>query len=61
MSGWPRRADIKRMTDAELTIYRAMQKVEQMGAHELLTKAVVLLGEAKDAVADFVDREEKKV
>ena len=51
----PRRNRIDLMTPAEKAIYDAIQVVEEAGAHELLTKAVVLLGEAQEAVADYVD------
>ena len=42
-------------TPAELAIGQAMEAVEGAGAHPLLTDAVVLLGQARDRVADFVD------
>lgn len=48
------------MSPAELAIHNAMAEVEKAGADVLLTKAVVLLQEAKDRVADFVDQEMKK-
>lgn len=50
-----RRADMQRNTPAELAIARAMNAVEDMGADVLLTKAVTLLGDARIAVADYVD------
>jgi hypothetical protein len=40
---------------AELAIYNAMQEVEKMPADERLTKAVTLLSEAKNLVADYID------
>lgn len=52
----PRRNDINRYVPAEKAIMAAMGEVESMGADELLTDAVVLLSQAKDRVADFVDR-----
>lgn len=51
----PRRADVLRYTRAERAILAAMLAVEDMGADVRLTDAVVLLGKAKDAVADYVD------
>jgi hypothetical protein len=51
----PRRICLDKLTPAEKAIYDAIQAVEQAGAHPLLTKATLLLSEAKDAVADFVD------
>ena len=50
-----RRNRIDLYTPAERAIYDAMGVVEQAGAHPLLTEAVILLGQAKDKVADFVD------
>ena len=50
-----RRHYIDLYTPAESAIRAAMDAVEVAGAHPHLTRAVILLGEAKDAVADFVD------
>jgi hypothetical protein len=51
----PRRADTLRQWDAERAIGDAMEAVETMGAHTLLTDAVVLLEEARRKVADYID------
>lgn len=51
----PRRADQQRHTNAEKTIQLAIDAVEAMGADARLTDAVVLLGAAKNSVADFID------
>jgi len=51
----PRRVDMQRMTAAELAILAAVDAVEAAGADVRLTDAVVLLGEARDAVSDYVD------
>jgi hypothetical protein len=51
----PRRICIDRLTPAETAIRAAVDAVERAGAHPLLTDAVVLLGRARDRVADFVD------
>lgn len=51
----PRRNDILRNTFAELRIREAMEAVEKVGAHPLLTDAVVLLSQALNKVADYVD------
>jgi hypothetical protein len=51
----PRRVRRDLMTPAELAITAAMEEVEKLGADERLTAAVVLLGAARDKVADFVD------
>src|SRR5437764_1265097 len=42
-------------TAAEKAIWHAMRVVEDVGAHPLLTDAVILLGTARDKVADFVE------
>ncbi len=52
----PRRNRLDLNTPAELAIRDAMLAVETVGAHPLLTDAVVLLGQAREKVADFVDR-----
>lgn len=55
--GIPRRCDLLLQTPAEKAIGEAMRAVESAGAHPLLTDAVVLLSQAKDKVADFVELE----
>jgi len=50
-----RRNDILRMTAAEKAIHHAMIDVENLGAHPLLTDAVVLLEQARNKVADYID------
>lgn len=51
----PRRDRIDQMTPAELAIRAAVEAVERVGAHPLLTDAVNLLHEAQGRVADYVD------
>lgn len=53
--GIPRRSFIDRSTPAESAIRAAMQAVEAAGADVRLTHAVILLDEAREHVADFVD------
>lgn len=48
----PRRS---KMSVAEQTIRKAMLMVEEMGADVRLTKAVILLQEAREWVADYID------
>lgn len=55
MSDFPRRNDRQRWVHAEKEIANAVETVEGMGADVRLTDAVVLLGEAKNKVADFID------
>src|SRR5690349_2059222 len=51
-----RRIDIQRLTPAETAIRNAMIAVEEVGADPLLTDAVILLQQARDKVADYVDQ-----
>lgn len=51
----PRRCYLDLLTPAERSIFDAIQAVETLPADVRLTDAVVLLGQAKDKVADFVD------
>lgn len=54
---FPRRHQMYRWTPAELAIYKAVEAVEEAGADPLLTDAVNLLQQARDKVADYVDRD----
>lgn len=56
----PRRNQMQQWCESERKIYEAMQAVEAMAADVRLTDAVVLLGAARDRVADFVDGIEGK-
>jgi hypothetical protein len=56
--GIPRRAYLQHQTDAEKAIRAAILAVEAMGADTRLTKAVILLGQSCDRVADFVDHKD---
>lgn len=51
-----RRRDMQRMTPLELEIATLVEKVENMGADVRLTTCVISLGEAREALADYVDR-----
>ena len=51
-----RRRDILRMTPEERQIHEAIRAVEALGAHPLLTKAVVDLSQAGEWLADWVDQ-----
>jgi hypothetical protein len=55
MNEIPRRCYLDKMVPAERAIYDAMQAVEAMPADVRLTDAVMLLGQAKDKVSDYVD------
>jgi len=54
----PRRCYVDKMTPGELAIREAIRVVESLGADVRLTKAVMLLVEAQDKVADFIDGKE---
>lgn len=53
--GIPTRCDTSLMSDAEVVITSAMRAVEMTGSSTALTDAVVLLGKARDRVADHVE------
>lgn len=55
----PRRFDRNRMKGAELAILDATMAVEEAGADPILTEAVVLLGQAREKVADYFDKPRK--
>jgi len=57
----PRRADSQQMSGAERAILNAMYEVEALPPDELLSAAGTLLASARKKVADFIDRELKKV
>jgi hypothetical protein len=51
----PRRVYLDKLSPAERAIYDAVLEVEKLPADTRLTDAVVLFGQARDKVADFVD------
>lgn len=54
-----RRVNLNRMEPSELAIRNAITAVEELGADERLSQAVVLLGEAKELVGDYIDGEKQ--
>lgn len=50
-----RRIYVEKQYEAEKAIRSAMKEVERMGAHPVLTQAVMKLNEAKDLVGDWID------
>lgn len=56
VDGIPRRCRIDLMAPAELEIRNAVLAVEKLGADPLLTDAVVLLQQAREKVADYIER-----
>ena len=57
IDGFPRRNRLDLNTPPEVAIRAAVRAVEAAGCHTLLTEAVVLLGQALDKVADYVEQE----
>lgn len=55
VNNFPRRHSLYRMTKEEIAIFNLIQEIEAMGCHAILTDVVVLLGQAKDRLSDFVD------
>lgn len=55
----PRRIRLDLSEPAELAIRKAVDEVEKVGASIGLTKAVSLLHEARELVADYIDKVEK--
>jgi hypothetical protein len=53
---WPRRNRLELLTPAEIAIRAAISAVEAAGADTLLTDAIVLLGQAKEKVADYAEK-----
>ena len=56
----PRRCYQDRQCQAERAIQIAVEAIEGMAADALLTDAVILLGQAKGKVADFVDKDPQR-
>lgn len=52
---FPRRSIAEKMKSSELAIQKAIDEVEELGADERLTDAVIKLSEAKDFVSDYID------
>lgn len=53
----PRRARLDLNTKAELSISKAIDEIENLGADPRLTKAQIKLQEAKDLLSDYVDEQ----
>ena len=52
----PRRSQLEKITKAEMAIYIASQVIEKLPADTRLTNAVIKLSEARNLVADYVDK-----
>lgn len=55
VNGHPRRFRVNLLTPTENSIREAVGRVEDLGAHPLLTDAIVLLAAAREKVADFLE------
>lgn len=53
--GLPRRIDQLLMTQIERDLLACQQNIEPLGADEKLTKAQILIAQARDLVADFLE------
>ncbi len=54
-NGTPRRNQIFKLVPAEMELFKAMESVEKLGAHPLLTEVVNALSEARERLADWVE------
>jgi len=54
-TGFPRRNRLDLNTKAELSIFNAIQEVEKAGVDPKLTDVVIMLGKAKELLAEYVD------
>lgn len=54
-AGFPRRNDVNELTPPERAIREARLRVEEAGAHPLLTETGCLLAEAQEKFADWVE------
>jgi hypothetical protein len=61
MSDISRRVRLDLMTAEERAIFNLVGEIEKLGAHPLLTDVVVLLSEARNKLADWVDLTTNKV
>lgn len=53
----PRRICVEFMTTEEKELLEMVGKIEILGAHSLLTDVVILLGDARQKLADWVDQQ----
>lgn len=50
-----RRVDLQQMTPLEQNIRHLVLEIEKLGADPRLTDCIVLLGQAREKLADYVD------
>lgn len=58
IDGTPRRCRLDLLTPAEIALWQAASMIEDSGAHPLLTEAIMLLQQARERVADYVELEQ---
>lgn len=56
VDGVPRRVRYELLTPPERSIHEAILAIEKYPQHGLLVEAICLLAEAKDLIAEYVDR-----
>lgn len=61
MDNIPRRNKLYLNTEVEKHIQESIDRVEDLGADEKLTEVVILLGQAKDKISDYVDEQLNKL
>jgi hypothetical protein len=54
-NGFPRKINLHLNVPAEIAVRRAVDEVEKLGADTRLTDAVILLQQAQDKIALYVD------
>ena len=55
MTDIPRRNRLDLLTPTELALFNMVVEVESLGAHPFLTDVVILLGQARNKLADWVE------
>ena len=55
VNGFPRRNIMEELTEEEKMLLGSIEHIENLGADERLTNAVVLIGEALNELADFLE------
>lgn len=55
INGFPRRYQLNHLTETEELIKKSKWFVEHIGTHPLLTEAIMLLEQAQNKVADFIE------
>lgn len=59
VDGLPRRQRIDLLEPVEHDLWAVTQRIEELGADTRLTNAVILLSEARNLVADYIEEKEQ--